>query len=32
MRKVKENIIMDKEDIQRTINRIAHQIYEKQHK
>ena len=28
MRKVKENIIMDKEDIQRTINRIAHQIYE----
>ena len=26
--KVKENIIMDKEDIQRTINRIAHQIYE----
>ena len=28
MRKVKENIIMDKEDIQRTINRIAYQIYE----
>ena len=28
MRKVKENIIMDKKDIQRTINRIAYQIYE----
>ena len=28
MRKVKENKIMDKEDIQRTINRIAYQIYE----
>ena len=28
MRKVKENIIMDKEDIQRTIKRIAYQIYE----
>ena len=28
MRRVKENIIMDKEDIQRTIKRIAYQIYE----